>query len=270
MFNKAKIKITIFFLIFSCVSACNPNEYITVNKQGVAHTFVPFDTRTDYFVKNIFAGWEKETFTIFESVKDPQGIALDLGAWIGTTAIWLSKNFYHVIAVDADKVSLQCLERNLKASECSNVTICGQPIADKAKPVIFGCRGMALNESMSYIKNDDFLITAPDDFLIRSITFKQLIHDYVAQNEKIKSHHITFIKCDIEGGEENILQDILEFAYHNRVKVYLSFHLNWWKSKKITDFEYLFKMFKTNCPCSNICFYLIQNPFASLLFERFE
>jgi hypothetical protein len=50
----------------------------------------------------------------------------------------------------------------------------------------------------------------------------------------------------------------------------MSFHLDWWKSKKITDFEYLFKYFKTNCPETNVLEYLSRNPFASLLFEPIE
>ncbi|MFA5999172.1 MAG: FkbM family methyltransferase [Candidatus Babeliales bacterium] len=243
------------------------DNYIIVHKQNVKHAFVPFDATTDHFTKNVFANWEKETFEVFDQVKDPNGIAIDLGAWIGTTAIWCCKNFSHVVAVDADPVSLQCLQNNLKASECFNVTTCPRPVAETSEQFIFGPRGPVLNESISYIKNES---NNPNDYRIQGITFKQLIHDFVYENDAIKNKKISFIKCDIEGGEENILEDILYFAYHNNVKAYISFHLDWWKNKNIHEFEYLFKFFKTNCPSSDIVTYIKQNPFTSILFEPLD
>ena len=40
--------------------------------------------------------WEPETFELFNYVKDSEGAAVDIGAWIGPTTIWLSNNFKHV------------------------------------------------------------------------------------------------------------------------------------------------------------------------------
>ena len=257
--------ITLFTILSSEIKT-NDN-YIIVTKQNVVHTFVPFDTATDNFARNIFAGWEKETFEIFDQVKDPNGVAIDLGAWIGTTAIWCSKNFSHVIAVDADKVSLQCLKNNLSASQCFNVTICEKPVAQTSDHVVFGPRGNTLNQSISYTKNESDNI---NDYNVQAITFKQLIHDFVYENDAIKNKKISFIKCDIEGGEENIIEDILHFAYNNKARAYISFHLDWWKNKNITDFEYLFKFFKTSCPSHDIITYIKQNPFSSILFEPLE
>ncbi len=239
-------------------------DYIIVEKKNVTHKFVRVDDRTDHFTQNIFHNWENDTFDVFDQVKNKNGIAIDIGAWIGTTAIWLSNNFHHVIAVEADKDSIICLDKNLKASDCNNVSICGKPVFDITKNVVFGPRGNVLNESISYVKS-----TADSnlDYEIKSITFKQLIFDYVCQNQELKGYPITFIKCDIEGGEENILEDILHFAHHNNCKVYMSFHASWWKTKSINDFEYLFKYFKTNCPIDDVCQFIRMHPFASLLFE---
>jgi len=192
----------------------------------------------------------QETFELFDQVKDPHGIAIDLGTKIAATAIWCSKNFSHVIAVDGDRVSLECLQNNLKASQCSNVTICSRPVADISRNFVFGPAG--------------------SDYRVQAITFKQLIHDFVYENDAIKDKKISFIACDIEEGEENILEDVLYFAYFNKVKVYMSFHVSLWKSKNIADFEYLFKFFKTNCPSDNLVGYIQANPFTSILFEPIE
>jgi FkbM family methyltransferase len=246
------------------VSGQNPQDRIFVYKKNVLHTFARFDKDTDAFVINEFSRWEKETFDVFDTVKDAHGIAIDLGAWIGTTAIWLSKNFHHVIAVDADQVSLRCLKMNLAASECNNVSVCDRPVAHTNKNVVFGPRGYALNGSISYVKNESDSLT---DYVVQAITFKQLIDDYVYADARLTSHKISFIKCDIEGGEEDILEDILYFAHQNNIRVYISFHLDWWKSKKISDFEYLFSFFRTDCPDPSINNYMKQNPFGSILFE---
>lgn len=240
------------------------NNYIVVNKKNVIHKFVRFDRETDHFTSNIFQNWENEKFNVFDKVKDNRGIAIDIGAWIGTTSIWLAKNFYHVVSIECDKESLICLEKNLTASECKNVTICDKAISNTSEKIIFGPIGNRLNESTSCIKTHS---NNENDYVMRSATFKQIIYDYIYSNEKINSHRISFIKCDIEGEEENILEDLLHFAYYNNCSVYVSFHLDRWKSKKITDFEYLFKYFKTNHSVHDLPQYIAQNPFTSILFE---
>lgn len=260
-------KFLYLIFIFS-ISGIKSDEYIEINKKNVLYKFVSFDKPTDHFVKNVFPNWEMELFDVFEKVKDPLGIAIDIGAWIGVTTIWLAKNFSDVIAIDADRVSLQCLKNNLKASECTNVLICENALADKNKDVIFGARGsQKLNDSMSCIKEQAYNV---DDYIVKAITFKQLLSNYIYNNEQLRSKKITFIKCDIEGGEENIIADMLSFAYQNKTMVYLSFHLDWWTSKKITDFESLFKLFATSCPQSDICKYIKENPFTSIFFAPLE
>lgn len=255
--------------LFCLIVSFNPvySVDIVVEKKGVLHRFVPVDPETDHFTQNVFPNWENETFEVFDKVKDKSKIAIDIGAWIGTTAIWLSNNFHHVVAVDGDRISLDCLEKNLAASGCSNVSICRHPISNRHQEVIFGPRGHLLNESISCIKN------VPDndnDYIVTSITFKQLVYDHIFANKDLNSRQIGFIKCDIEGAEEDIIEDLFYFAYFNKAKIYLSFHIDWWKSKKIEDFGYILNYFSTNCPIENVGDYLKANPFASLLFEPIE
>lgn len=260
-----ELKIFYFLSIFIALhcSLSGNQSYIEVEKHNVLHKFVPIDPDTDHFTRNVFSYWEEDTFNVFEQVKDANGIAIDLGAWIGTTSIWLSKNFRHVVAVDGDVESLRCLKLNLEASECRNVTIFDKPIDQIAQNVVFGSRGAVLNQSISYIK--DYSDSA-FDYATKSITFKQLIHDAVYADENLNGYEISFIKCDIEGGEESILEDVLHFAYYNKCPVYMSFHIDWWKSKKISDFNYLFKYFNVaNISIGNVSEFLASNPFASLL-----
>lgn len=98
-----------FSFCLSFLKIYSTETTIDITKNNVLHKFVPVDKSTDNFVKNIFPNWETDTFFIFDLFKDKNSVAIDLGAWIGTTSIWLSHNFHHVVAVEADKISLTCL-----------------------------------------------------------------------------------------------------------------------------------------------------------------
>jgi FkbM family methyltransferase len=256
---------TLLFLTLGIASLFSKPP-IQVVKQGVLYKFVRTDHHTNHFAKRIFPTWENETFEVFSQVKDREKIAIDLGAWIGTTSIWLSKNFKHVIAVEPDPVSIQCLEQNLIASECDNVSICTKPIARAPEKLIFGPRGEGnrLNESTSTLKTS---IDNPHDQILESVTLNQLVFDYVSNQPGLANEPIGFIKCDIEGGEEDILEDLLHFASHHQCPVLVSFHYSWWKKKNIEELSFLFQRFKTNCPTGDLCAYIAENPFTSILFR---
>lgn len=269
-----------FFLsIFLSFSLLANQEYIQVEKHGVLHNFVPSDEHTDHFVRDIFPWWEEDTFAVFEKVKDPNKIAIDIGAWIGATTIWLSKNFHHVLAVECDTQSVDCLKKNLEASDCHNVLICDRPIAAKAEKVTFGPRFDRLNQSTSYIKE------SPDhetDYTIKSITLKQAIFDYLFVHEHLVDNEIGFIKCDIEGGEEEIIEDLLHLCHHRQCPLYIEFHLEWWKSRKISEIAYILQYFDytafksrfdagngepTNFTPTDLIDFLEKNPFGAVLFQ---
>lgn len=252
------------WIFLSLIIGIYAEEMIEVEKNGVLHRFVPCDARTDGFARHSFAGWESETFDVFEQVKDNQTIAIDLGAWIATTSIWLSNHFYHVIAVEPDRESLECLKKNLTASECDNVTVCEHPVSHRAQEVIFGPRGNYLNESVSFVKPK---IDNVNDYVVQSITLNELISQYVEQDPALYCKKVGFIKCDIEGGEEDILEDLLNFSLSTRCKVYISFHVSWWRSKNIGDFAPLFRRFRTDCGATDLAEYIRLRPFISILFE---
>jgi hypothetical protein len=59
----------------------------------------------------------------------------------------------------------------------------------------------------------------------------------------LDASRIGFIKCDIEGGEEDILEDMLTFARLHSIKTYISFHISWWKNRDIQRYAALLKGF---------------------------
>ena len=223
-------------------------------KHGVVHVFHDMDTDCGRWFFANFQTWEEDTFHVFEKVRDPGGVAIDIGAWIGTTSIWLSHNFSRVIAIESDPVSQDFLRRNLAASGCDNVTVCERPISDVEKDVVFGPRKNTLNESMSYIKEHT---DNPHDVTLRTVTFRNLpIPD---------GANITFVKCDIEGGEETIINDLLTFCLQHNAQAWLSFHISWWKDQNLQRFGHLFSQFNTDV-ADPVDFLTNVNAFGSILF----
>jgi FkbM family methyltransferase len=207
---------------------------IRVEKCGVEYVFE--EGENDWFTKKLFNNWENGTFLAFDKVKDPSKIAIDIGAWIGTTAVWLSKNFKDVVAVEADTQSLKFLRSTLFLSGCTNVSVCENPIFSKKTTVVFGTptgySGNPLNTSMSKIKDES---DSAVDYTVSTITLSDILEKF-----SVDPHNIGLIKCDIEGGEEHILQELLEFAEMHDVDLYMSFHTDWWKEHTLQDFEPIF------------------------------
>ena len=81
--------------------------------------------------------------------------------------------------------------------------------------------------------------------------------------EKYQIGDLALIKVDIEGGEENIMVDVLSYSLAHNVPVYLSFHYSWWANKDISRFTAMFTKFK----CGDCSERVVADPFISILFE---
>ncbi len=202
---------------------------------------------TVFFVIGIYS---KETDKSFEYRVHRDSIAIDVGASVGANSIFLSEKFHHVLAVEHKRGSLETLKKNLLDNDRLNVSLCERPVSNISKNIAFKASGF-LDDAEYYVK---------------SITFKQLIHDYIYANKDLAAHKISLINCDMEGQEEDVIEDILHFAFYNQCCVTISFNLDNWKLKKIEDFEYLFKYFTTNFPDIGVCEHLKRNPKSVLCF----
>ena len=238
-------------------------------KAGVTYKFEDLsETHTkEYLLKTFESKWENNTFLTFLHVatRYDKKIAIDIGAYIGLTAIWLCKRFKHTICVEADRKSVISLEKNLKSSECSNYTIINKPIFNKREKMYFGANNFishaVQNDSTSQIKSEK---SKEDDYEIESIMFADVISG-------INPHDIGFIKVDIEGGEEAIFEQLFIFARTFKIPLFVSFHMPWWKNKDLTRFNSLFesaRIFQDSLiPEYNPIDYLSKNVWGSLLFE---
>ena len=234
---------------------------ISINKRGVDFKFSP-NTRNKEFYENVFLNWEEETYDFFQSFTDKNGTCIDIGAWVGLTTIWLSKNFKKVISIEADKDSVKELKENIKLSNCDNVVVCEKAISNIDGKVYFGGQNGINNDSVSRIKENvsDF------DYEVDSIKFTSFLKEYSTDLDNVK-----LIKCDIEGGEENIIEDLLSFVYEKNIPLYLSFHIQWFNDRNLDRFSKVFNLFRGRIyhdgnKVDDVVEYLYRNPWCSLSF----
>jgi FkbM family methyltransferase len=210
---------------------------MNIFKEDVEFNFVELSDNIECrdWLKENFINWDPFVFKCFRQVANPSKIAIDIGAWIGLTGIWLSKNFKNIICIEADKLSIKALEANLNASNCNNYIIIPNALYNKKTKLYFGPnsfkKNSTLNESMSQLKieSDKY-----EDYLIETIIFSDIIKD-------LPVYDIGLLKIDIEGGEEYIIEEIMSFSNQYKIPILLSFHIGWWKNKNINRVTNLFK-----------------------------
>jgi FkbM family methyltransferase len=230
--------------------------YLKINKNKETY-FIKNDT-TDpniFFWKNIYSNWENCRFEVFDKYLSHDKIFIDIGAWIGTTSMYGSRKSKHVYSIEADNKSFDDMNKNLKTNCANNYTLINKAIfnIDNIK-IKFGknlfLKDSKINDSNSQIYNDDLI---SDEFnLVETITIKNIIENY-----NINPSEIALIKVDIEGGEENILNDLFDIHTTYNIPLYISFHYTWWNDKNLDRFEFLTSTIKDK---------ILAEPFTSIVF----
>ena len=183
--------------------------------------------------------WEPFTFEIFNKFKDNNKVAIDIGGWIGPTTIYLSKIFKEVITIEADNIAFKSLSKNVKDNFCDNVTLYNKAFYNsKTNNVLFGVNSFncqsTFGSSTSQTKTQSDNNT---DYLIETINIFDII-------KEVDPNNIGLIKIDIEGGDEDVFEELILVGSKYGWKIWISFHYGWWKNKDITRFEKLIPLIK--------------------------
>jgi FkbM family methyltransferase len=191
----------------------------------------------NWFISN-YENWENETFDVFDKFLNKDKVFIDIGGWIGTTCLYGANKSKYVYVIEADPLSVNGLISNCKLNNLNNITVIDRAIYIKDDiDIKFGRNIFTKAEwntstSQILIQEKDY---AKDDFtLVKTITLKSIIEKY-----NIDPNTISLIKVDIEGGEENILEELFAFHQTYKVPLYVGFHVKWWKDKNINRFTFL-------------------------------
>jgi FkbM family methyltransferase len=182
--------------------------------------------------------WEPGTFDVFNKYLNKNKVMIDIGGWIGTTAIYASHKAKHVYVVEADFKSIVSLRENC-ALNSKNITIIDRAVYNSSDSNVFFGKNQYLdnsdfNDSTSQIQIKIPGKNPPASYLMKTITLDEIINTY-----SINPDEISLIKVDIEGGEENILEDLFKIKEKYNVRLYISFHYNWWQNKDLDRFSFL-------------------------------
>lgn len=236
------------------------DNYIRVNKNN--EFFLIEKNKNDnnlHFWENIYTNWENETFEVFDKYLNVDKVMIDIGGWIGTTAMYGSRKSKHVYCVEADNYSFIDMTKNFKINcEEGKYTLIHNAIFNIDDTEIrFGKNlfldNSKLNDSTSQIYNETIYNTIFSEYnIVKTVTLQSIIN-----NNHIDPYEISLIKVDIEGGEEYILNGLFELYKQYNIPMYISFHYSWWNDKNLDRFTFLSETHK-----NNICAY----PFISILF----
>lgn len=229
-------------------------KYFILKKNNKNVLISKSQTRNLDFWLNNYLNWEQNTFDVFDSLLSSDKCFIDIGAWIGTTCIYSSYESKHVYAIEANKLAFKELKHHVDAN-CRNVTCINKAIYNESdKKVSFGKNKYLSNarydDSTSQILEDNSEETIET---IETITVKDLISRY-----NIDINNISLIKVDIEGGEEYILDELLEIHYEYNVPMLISFHYAWWNNKSLNIFKNLSDKNKTK---------ILNDKFVDILFN---
>ena len=159
--------------------------------------------------------WEPWTFRLFDHFLHRNVVYIDLGAWIGITVLYASRLCDKCYALEPDPVAYNTLCSNIAANSITNITAVNEAIANYDGVLSLGNEHHALGNSVTRIgTNTD--------------TFQVPCHKLETFVSRFGLTEPMFIKMDVEGSEELILEDI-EFFEKWKPTLYLSTHQEWFK-----------------------------------------
>lgn len=174
-----------------------------VTKNSIS--FDVIESKWENFWKN--DQWEPYMWPILSKYVSKTHSYLDIGAWIGPTVLYGSQLCETCYAIEPDPVAATELRSNVSLNKFDNVHIYECALSDFNGTTHMGAAN--LGDSMFRFNSNDNLTERC------CYTISKFV-------EKNNIKNVSFIKMDIEGGEEKVLTDLDFFS--NRIPMHLSLH----------------------------------------------
>lgn len=195
------------------------------------------DDRQPTFWAKFEAGlWEPQTLALLDRLLTPQSTFVDIGAWVGPTALWSAFTARRVVALEADPAALEQFRRNLARNPELSRRI---EVIDRALHPVPGAITMGARrkpgDSMSSILLAHGAEPDRPVWEAATITPGELADIIPLQEDLI-------IKLDIEGGEYALLPALMPLLQRARAAL-ISFHPELiqtqpgWNAEKTRHFE---------------------------------
>lgn len=197
-----------------------PNVPVTVNGKPITF-FRPQTGDWDWYFDMLKAGtWEPFTFQVYQKHVNQHTTVLDVGAWIGPTALFAASLAKAVVAMEPDPKAFAGLSLNAKlnAFRAPLITkqLCISVQSGKAK---FNYRGGNSMSGLETLDSDHPGAKVQHTFDIDCMTLPSLVQSLQLQPP-------FFVKVDVEGYEASLLPSLAEFVQAERPTMYISLHEN--------------------------------------------
>lgn len=161
--------------------------------------------------------WEPETFQLFDELITSDALFMDIGAWIGSTAMYAAQKSARTVAFEPDPIAFAELaanaELNAKRPWHKNLELVNKAINSDGSDLKIGSRGSG-GDSMT-----SALFSGSDcNWTVSGTTLQDALSEYSTLNQPV------VLKIDIEGGEYELLPQIAQILALPNVRMILSLH----------------------------------------------
>jgi len=189
---------------------------------------VQLGSSNDDFWQNTYpSNWIEDTFDVLDRYLNINKQYLDIGGWIGDTAVYASRNSMSVVTVEPDQRVTKDLEQHI-SNNLLNAPVYVEKSAVGAvgDKVLYYTLGDKEEIKRAYVSNVD------DSVAVDVISFNEII-------DKYKLTNLSIINVNINGSEEYMLQDAYDYSTANKVPLYVTFYYSTWEDREIGRFRFL-------------------------------
>ncbi len=161
--------------------------------------------------------WEPTTYQVFDRFITRATTFLDVGAWIGSTALYGAQLARETHAFEPDPVAFSELKNNVAANSKTawrpGLYLHQMAISNFSGAIDLGSRNAKGDSMSSTLLSDEV-----DSWKVPAQTIKEFVEFNGLEGREL------FIKIDIEGGEYELIPSLKSFFSDNNVKVLISLH----------------------------------------------
>lgn len=177
---------------------------------GKRYRLVPEDRK--FWRKVARDEWERSTFTFLERCLSADSVCLDVGAWIGPTALFAAQRCRAVYCIEPDPVAFERLLANIRLNEVGNVLPFHGALSSRNAGVqIANERGFG--NSMTRVR----AAPAGGGVTVLGMDLSSFIDWWGIDR-------IDLLKMDIEGAEFDLVPSIIDLLPRFKPAIHLSLH----------------------------------------------
>lgn len=151
--------------------------------------------------------WEYSTFQVLDRFLSKDMDYLDIGAWVGPTAIYSSFLARKVIAIEPDPIAHGILAKNIALNNINNITVINKAASHLEKASIEQCS----------FYGDSMTRTVPQSTSGISV-------ETIGLNKLFEMGEFSLIKIDIEGYEFDLIPAFAKEINEKKIPILLSLH----------------------------------------------